>query len=119
MKKVDKSSFAGTNDDSSTKTDGQQVSQPIAKHNVIGGFGCIPFTKNTIEARIFLEKQGFAPLSFYQGREFIYPIISTWANKNGSWQEKNYSTFNLSEKEDFMMPNELKLQDFKLKILNK
>lgn len=36
MKKVDKSSSAGTEVDSSTNVDGSQVCQPIAKPNVIG-----------------------------------------------------------------------------------
>lgn len=38
MKKVDKSSFAGTNDESSTNVHSSQVCQPIAKHDVSSRF---------------------------------------------------------------------------------
>lgn len=79
---------------------------------VIGGFGDIPFTLNTSEARLLLEKEGFSGLSFYQGQKYIYPIISTWSNKKSTWKEKNYSTFSESDGKEFLMPNVSQLKEF-------
>lgn len=76
-----------------------------------------PFTKNTKEARIFLESEGYSPLSFYMDMECVRPCISTWANINGTWKEKNYSTFNIEEeKEDWYDDTESSLEDFKIKV---
>lgn len=52
----------------------------------------IPFIKNSKEVRILLEKNNYSPLSFFQGKKFVFPIISTWQNKFGKWIEKDYST---------------------------
>ena len=52
----------------------------------------IPYITNSKEIRILLEKNGYTSLSFFQGKQFVFPIISTWGNKFGEWQEKNYST---------------------------
>lgn len=57
----------------------------------------IPYTKNTKEVRILLEKEGFFPLSFFQGKEYIYPVISHWGNSKSTWVEKEYSTCNQSD----------------------
>ncbi len=66
----------------------EQKDQPIPLN-----CGHIPFTKNTGEIRTWLEQEGYSPLRFYQGGEYIYPIITTWANAKMSWEEKDYSTF--------------------------
>lgn len=58
----------------------------------------VPYTKNTKEVRLFLEQEGFTPLSFFQGKQYIYPVISTRANKDKEWKEKDYSTFNHPER---------------------
>lgn len=79
---------------------------------VMGGFGNIPFTLNTPKSRLLLEKEGFEGLSFFQGGKYIYPIISTWSNKNSTWKEKNYSTFSYSDGKDFLMPNISELSEF-------
>lgn len=92
-----------------TKTDETRLDGNLA---VIGGVGNIPFTLNTSEARLLLEKEGFSGLSFYQGKKYIYPIISTWSNKNSTWKEKNYSTFSESDGKDFLMPNVCQLKEF-------
>ena len=52
----------------------------------------IPYITNSKEIRILLEKNGYTSLSFYQGKQFVFPIISTWGNKFGEWKEKDYST---------------------------
>lgn len=52
----------------------------------------IPYITNSKEIRILLEKNGYTSLSFFQGKQFVFPIISTWGNKFGEWKEKNYST---------------------------
>jgi len=57
----------------------------------------IPYTLNTPEVRIFLESKGFRPLRFFQGKKFIRPIISNWANKDHQWKEHEYCTFKESE----------------------
>ena len=62
----------------------------------------IPYITNSKEIRILLEKNGYTPLSFFQGKQFVFPIISTWGNKFGEWQEKNYSTTdNILDKDYF------------------
>ena len=58
----------------------------------------IPFTKNTQNIRLFLDKNGYNPLRFFQGKEYIYPIVSVMANAKSTWNEKDYSTFDESEK---------------------
>lgn len=72
----------------------------------------IPYTKNTREARDFLRLRGFKPLSFYQGDRFIYPMISTWANKTGEWKEKNYATFSSPDEMHILMGSESSLDEF-------
>jgi hypothetical protein len=52
----------------------------------------IPYITNSKEIRILLEKNGYTSLSFFQGKQFVFPIISTWGNKFGEWKEKDYST---------------------------
>jgi hypothetical protein len=52
----------------------------------------IPYITNSKEIRILLEKNGYTSLSFFQGKQFVFPIISTWGNKFGKWKEKDYST---------------------------
>ncbi len=52
----------------------------------------IPYITNSKEIRILLEKNGYTSLSFFQGKQFAFPIISTWGNKFGEWKEKDYST---------------------------
>lgn len=75
----------------------------------------LKFTKNTPEVRKFLEGKGFKGLSFFQGGEFIYAVISIRANKNGEWKEKNYSTFNEKDKQRMTFLNKeiSKLEEFK------
>ena len=58
------------------------------------------FIKNSHEARVALAKNGFEPLSFCQGKEYIQPMISTFANCHTTWKEKSYSTFSKSEMEN-------------------
>lgn len=59
----------------------------------------VPYTKNTEEARQFLQQQGFTPLSFFQGKEYVYPLVSTFANKDKEWKVYDYSTF--SQPDDY------------------
>ena len=54
MKKDDKSSFVGTKNDSSTNVEVEHVSQPIAKHNVIGGASHKTFVKFVIDGGVGL-----------------------------------------------------------------
>lgn len=76
------------------------------------------YTKNTIEARNFLEINGFKGLSFFQGKEFIYAFISERANKDYTWYEKDYSTFNECDKERMrFLKKELSFKEFKEYIL--
>lgn len=56
-----------------------------------------PYTKNTPEARHVLKVLGYQPLSFFQGKEFVYGSISNWANAHDSWTEKDYATFDVRE----------------------
>lgn len=72
----------------------------------------VPFIKNTKEVRVFLEKKGFTPLSFFQGKDYVYPIISTWANKNNTWKEKDYSTFNKSDNYNWDLFKEVDFTQF-------
>ncbi len=58
----------------------------------------IPYTKNTLEVREFLESKGFKGLSFFQGKEFVYAFLTTRANKHKTWKEKDYATFSEAEK---------------------
>ncbi len=53
----------------------------------------MPYTKNTKEIRYFLEQRGFSPLRFYQGGEYVYPSVTTWANSKGTWKDGSYATF--------------------------
>jgi hypothetical protein len=39
-------------------------------------------------------------------------MISTWANKDGEWKEKDYSTFSELGEMDFLMSSESSLHDF-------
>lgn len=62
----------------------------------------IPYITNSKEIRILLEKNGYTSLSFFQGKQFVFPIISTWGNKFGEWKEKDYSTTdNILDKDYF------------------
>lgn len=64
---------------------------------VSGSCSKVPFTKNTKEVRQFLEQNGYTPLSFFQGKELISPIVSTYANARTQWLVYDYTTFNLDE----------------------
>ncbi|MGI9582623.1 hypothetical protein ACR1PO_15615 [Chryseobacterium sp. RRHN12] len=57
----------------------------------------IPYTKNTIEARQVLQSLGYRPLSFFQGKKYVFGIISDRANAYSAWKEKDYSTFDNRE----------------------
>jgi hypothetical protein len=57
-----------------------------------------PYTENTKEVRKKLEAIGYRPLSFFQGKKYIRPMICTWANKDRTWKTYEYSTFEDSEK---------------------
>ena len=76
----------------------------------------LPFTKNTREVRIFLESLKFRPLSFFQGGDFIYPLISTCGNKYGEWKEYDYSTFNLDRKDDFIADHPVSFEEFTVQV---
>lgn len=56
-----------------------------------------PYTENTTEVRIKLQMMGYKPLSFFQGKKYIRPMISTWANKDSTWKQYEYSTFDNPE----------------------
>ena len=58
----------------------------------------LTYTHNTREIRVKLETMGYRPLTFFQGKEYIRPMITTWGNKDGSWKVYEYSTFNDPEK---------------------
>ena len=81
--------------------------------------GNIQFTKNTLEARRYLENNGFTGLSFFQGKYYIYAFLTTRANAKKQWKEKDYSTFDL-EDISFMnyLDKEVSLEDFKIYIEN-
>ncbi len=53
----------------------------------------LPCSNNTKEIRLKLEMLGYRPLSFFQGKKYIRPMITTWGNKDGSWKVYEYSTF--------------------------
>jgi hypothetical protein len=53
----------------------------------------LPYTDNTKEIRLKLEMVGYRPLSFFQGKKYIRPMITNWANKDESWKVYEYSTF--------------------------
>jgi hypothetical protein len=80
----------------------------------------VPFSKNTKEIRAFLENQGYFPLRFFQGKEYIYPIVSTWANSKSTWQERDYSTFDGKEKYKmpYLVNQELSEDSFKSAIIS-
>ena len=82
--------------------------------------GNVKFTRNTLEARQYLESQGFKGLSFFQGKEFIYAFLTTWGNKNGEWKEKDYSTFSESDKDrmSYLIKNVSDLNEFESYIEN-
>lgn len=82
----------------------------------------IPFTKNTIEVREYLKTKGFVGLSFFQDKNYVFAFLTTRANIQNTWVEKDYSTFDLVDI-NFMpyLDTEINLEDFKLyieKILN-
>lgn len=72
----------------------------------------IPYITNSKEIRILLEKNNYTPLSFFQGKQFVFPIISTWANKFGQWQEKNYSTTDNILDKDYLNSQESSFLEF-------
>lgn len=72
----------------------------------------IPYITNSKEIRILLEKNGYTPLSFFQGKQFVFPIISTWGNKFGEWQEKNYSTTDNILDKDYLNSKESSFSEF-------
>ena len=57
-----------------------------------------PYTENSKEMREFLEQQGFDPLTFYQGKKYIAPLVSTFANINNEWKVYDYTTFDRAER---------------------
>ena len=83
-------------------------------------YGNTPWTENTIEVRKFLEKNKFHPLTFFEGGDYVYAFLTTRANKNDQWVEKDYSTFNINEKGSMSFLNEEKstVADFKIFIEN-
>lgn len=92
----------------------------LSKTAVSDSCGNVKFTRNTLEARKYLESQGFKGLSFFQGKDFIYAFLTTWGNKNGEWKEKDYSTFNETDKERmaYLTKNASELDEFKVYIEN-
>jgi hypothetical protein len=90
----------------------------LSEDAVSDSSGYVPFTHNTKKVRMFLEKQGFKPLSFFQGKEYVYPIISTRANANATWKEKDYSTFSENDKErmPFLMKDIFDSEQFEISI---
>ena len=54
----------------------------------------VPYTENSREIRKILEDLGYSPLSFFQGKDFIYPVVSNRVNTHGSWKNYDYSTCN-------------------------
>lgn len=73
----------------------------------------VPYTKNTADARIYLEENGYSPLRFFQGKSYICPCVSTFANKHKQWLVYDYLTFNEDEKKSYMMSFESNFEDFK------
>jgi len=76
----------------------------------------IPFTKNTSEARQVLRSLGYRPLSFFQGKKYVFGIISDCANAYSAWKEKDYSTFD--DREAYHELEACDLQIFTEKIKN-
>lgn len=102
-----------TNNSESTNTQSRQTA-------VSDSCGNVKFTRNTLEAREYLESQGFKGLLFFQGKDFIYAFLTTWGNKNGEWKEKDYSTFSESDKDrmNYLIKNVSELDEFKSYIEN-
>ncbi|MEE6130247.1 hypothetical protein V2E39_22805 [Chryseobacterium arthrosphaerae] len=75
----------------------------------------IPYTKNTVEARQVLQSLGYKPLSFFQGKKYVFGIISDCANAYTAWQEKDYSTFDNREAYHETKPCDLQTFTKKLK----
>lgn len=75
-----------------------------------------PYTKNTPEARHVLKVLGYQPLSFFQGKEFVYASIATCGNAYNTWYEKDYTTFDV--KESYHEYKESTLEEFIDKIKN-
>lgn len=75
-----------------------------------------PYTKNTPEARQILNSLGYRPLSFFQGKTYVYGSISNCANAHTNWTEKNYATFDI--KESYHEDKESTLEEFFEKIKN-
>ena len=102
----------------------KNVNEPQNKQScqnaVSDSCGNVKFTRNTLEARKYLESQGFKGLSFFQGKDFIYAFLTTWCNKNGAWKEKDYSTFSETDKERiaYLTKNASELDEFKVYIEN-
>ena len=92
----------------------------LPQSSVSDSCGNVKYTRNTLEARQYLESKGFKGLSFFQGKDFIYAFLTTWGNKNGEWKEKDYSTFSQSDKErmDYLTKNATELDEFKSYIEN-
>jgi len=76
----------------------------------------IPYTLNTSEVRSYLMSKGYKPLSFFQGKKYVYPLISTCGNFNTIWKEKDYSTFDLDKKESFLYKEECSFEEFKIEL---
>jgi len=76
----------------------------------------VPWTKNTKEVRILLENNGFKPLAFFQGRKFLKPMITTWANKDKTWVKNEYSTFDLPKNITGLSFKMLDAEEFMLEI---
>lgn len=90
----------------------ENENKALNKTDVSSSFGNIKFTSNTKEVRDYLEQNGFVGLSFFQGKEYIYAFLTTRANKNGEWKEKDYSTFSANDKETMKFLEE-NVSDFK------
>ena len=75
----------------------------------------IPYTKNTTEARQVLESLGYRPLSFFQGKKYVFGIISECANARSIWKEKDYSTFDNRESYHELEPCDLQTFTTKIK----
>lgn len=52
----------------------------------------VPYTENSREIRKILGDLGYSPLSFFQGKDFIYPVVSDRANAHSTWKNYDYST---------------------------
>lgn len=76
----------------------------------------IPFIENSKYVRDYLEAKGFLPLRFFQGKAFIYPLISERANSKSEWKEYDYSTFSESEIKDTFLDCRKNIKLFKNEI---